>query len=289
MEESSMDIVRGFEKLHVLASYDFQKMDELVQDLGFALEESSRNRGRHEKHKTKKRRPRKRRPEAMIVTPWDIANMSEASESSLDEALKDYMENITRQSDSEDSCAAHLMIPGRTKPLTLVESDSFTDNVTPLFHHRRRRKCKRMAVDPQPHASPGLTEHDFLKPRHRRKTKSKCDRETKETTRFIANTAPGKRKRISNFPEKRSVECDEGEAGASKEKSQHPIDTECMDFSGEESRSDVWVETLFCCCQEVDMCKDEDLKSIDCYILFEDLIEQAKSAVNFKTNFIMHC
>ncbi|XP_014667594.1 PREDICTED: G patch domain-containing protein 2-like [Priapulus caudatus] len=238
MEESSMDIVRDFEKLHVLASYDFQKMDELVQDLSLALEESSRSRqcARHDKHKTRKRRPRKRRPETtLLVPPWDLVNMSEASESSLDETLKGYMENVTRQSDSEENGGVpSVLVP--SKSIALVESDSFTDNFTPRFSRRRRRKCKRMAVDPQP--SPGAPDHDFLKPRHVRRTKGKSDAgDARSANRFTAHTAPGKRKRISNFPDKRTTECDDAEGAASKRDTPQR-DGEAMDFSGEESQSD---------------------------------------------------
>ncbi len=161
-------IVKDFQNLHVLNTYNF-RMDELVQDLTNALEESART--SKSKHidtyvrRCKKRRSRKRRPPG---TGKDGGNLSEASESSIDEALKDYMESMFQQSDSDDLVAARrlsaLPLTNLSHALSLAESDSVTENFSPMRLHRRRRKCKRMAIDPQP-------DHDFMVPALRPKFK----------------------------------------------------------------------------------------------------------------------
>lgn len=77
-------------------------MDELVQDLANALEESASNvkstsHSISNKRQYKKKKGKKRRPLLL-----DCGNISEASESSYDEALRDYFGNLTRNSDSDD-------------------------------------------------------------------------------------------------------------------------------------------------------------------------------------------
>eukprot|EP00058_Branchiostoma_floridae_P027726 XP_002613217.1 hypothetical protein BRAFLDRAFT_73150 [Branchiostoma floridae] len=102
-------------------------MEELIQDLTCALEETS----------------------------------NEASESSLDEALKDYMENVTQQQE-DDHDSDDLIMAKRLLSLNFnstasnrhsfhSESDTFTDSYSKVRSARpsRRRKYKRMAVDPQ--------------------------------------------------------------------------------------------------------------------------------------------
>ncbi len=151
-------IVKDFQNLHVLNTYNFERMDELVQDLTNALEETARSQktkngetsSSYARRQCKKRRGRKRRPNG----GRDCGNLSEASESSIDEALKDYMENVLQQSDSDDVIAARrfssLPLANLSHALSLAESDSVTENFSPLRIPRRRRKCKRMAVDPTP-------------------------------------------------------------------------------------------------------------------------------------------
>ena len=164
-------IVAGLQNLQVLAAYDFQKMDELVHDLTNALEESTKghngersaseqSRASGSKSKLCRKKKCKKRKSACHGGSGGSrlhGNISEASESSLDEALKDYMENIAQQSDSDDLLlSAHRLqsltsLPSQVQVLSFAESDSVTENISPLRpQRRRRRQFKRMAVDPQP-------------------------------------------------------------------------------------------------------------------------------------------
>uniref|UniRef100_UPI00398F14D6 G patch domain-containing protein 2 isoform X2 n=1 Tax=Pristiophorus japonicus TaxID=55135 RepID=UPI00398F14D6 len=142
-------------------------MEELVQDLVSALEETSEHtRGCGEfgdeasrssaacllKRQARKRRGRKRRSDTGHHI-WEHGHcMSEGSESSLDEAIRDYRENIN-YSDSDD----HLIVAKRLSSLNVTavrgkrhswhESDSVTDSNLGGRSLRRRRKVKRMAID----------------------------------------------------------------------------------------------------------------------------------------------
>ncbi|BFZ12183.1 hypothetical protein BsWGS_15221 [Bradybaena similaris] len=160
-------IVKDFENLRVFAQRNFISMDELVQDLTTALEETA-NVGRpgtsqaegassstYPRRYVKKRRGI-RRPSANNYY-WKRGTISEASESSIDEhPIRDYAGNVIH-SDSDD-LAARQRIPKLTVPLVdsvpPVESDSFTENLSPLRPQRRRRRFKTMAVDSSP-----LTDH----------------------------------------------------------------------------------------------------------------------------------
>ncbi|GCC23462.1 G patch domain-containing protein 2 isoform X1 [Chiloscyllium punctatum] len=143
-------------------------MEELVHDLVSALEETSEHmRGCPEfgdeasrnsaasllKRQARKRRGKKRRSESGHHI-WEHGHcMSEGSESSFDEAIRDYKENNT-YSDSDD----HLIVAKRLSSLNVTairgkrhswhESDSVTDSNLGGRSLRRRRKVKRMAVDP---------------------------------------------------------------------------------------------------------------------------------------------
>ncbi|CAL1528408.1 unnamed protein product [Lymnaea stagnalis] len=159
-------IVKDFENLKVFAQRNFI-MDELVQDLTTALEETANvgrpgtsqaegaNSSTYPRRYVKKRRGL-RRPAANNYY-WKRGTISEASESSVDEhPIRDYAGNVIH-SDSDD-LAACQRIPKLTVPLVdpvpPVESDSFTENLSPLRPQRRRRKFKTMAVDSSP-----LTDH----------------------------------------------------------------------------------------------------------------------------------
>lgn len=154
-------ILTDFEKLRVFSNTQVADMDDLVHDLSLALEDAANNRraksdGGHgaasvstRKH-PRKRRGRRRRHQA------DNGNMSEASQSSFDEALKDYMENIVQHSDSDDLALAQRIVR-LTMPLSgnyvpaQVESDSVNENMfSPVRPQRRRKKYKTMAIDPEP-------------------------------------------------------------------------------------------------------------------------------------------
>ncbi len=159
-----------FQKLKVLTAYDFFKMDALVQDLTNALEESSRlkGKGKSKAHKPKHMDPdadigvkkvkrKKKKAKVNTLRVLEAGHMSEASESSFDEALKEYCLDLLAQqpaSDSDDILAVERL-PGlvnlvsKTNPVYLAESDSLNENCSPMRPHRRKRRFKRMAVDSQ--------------------------------------------------------------------------------------------------------------------------------------------
>ncbi|XP_013410287.1 G patch domain-containing protein 2 [Lingula anatina] len=170
-------IVKDLENLQVFSTYDIYKMDELVQDLTNALEESSKQNERRAKsddgmsmgyvrtRACKKRKNKKRRTSQNFHV--EFGNMTEASESSLDGALKDYMENAAQQSDSDDLAIARrfssLALPQHA--ISLAESDSVTETVSPLRAQSRRRRKFKMAVDPDPGSDIAMQEY---KPRKKR-------------------------------------------------------------------------------------------------------------------------
>lgn len=161
-------IIEDFQNLHVLAAYDLAIMDDLVHDLTVALEESSKTHRSCQDGSSmsqdallrRRRRFKKRRANNAKVSIYG-ANMSEGTESSLDEAFKDYIENFSRQSDSDEFLVSGQKVPAvRSFPILssvpqFVESDSVTENITPLRPQRRRRHFKRMAVDSQPQVDLG--------------------------------------------------------------------------------------------------------------------------------------
>uniref|UniRef100_A0A8C0H3S4 G-patch domain containing 2 n=1 Tax=Chelonoidis abingdonii TaxID=106734 RepID=A0A8C0H3S4_CHEAB len=155
-------------------------MEELVHDLVSALEESSEqarggfaDTGDHSrsvscllKRQARKRRGRKRRS---FIThhPWETSHcLSEGSDSSLEEPSKDYRENHTTNkkdhSDSDDQLLVAKRRPSsnlnniRGKRPLWHESDLALDNLGNRTL-RRRRKVKRMAVDPPSDVTNTLT------------------------------------------------------------------------------------------------------------------------------------
>ncbi|KAK1171424.1 G patch domain-containing protein 2-like isoform X1 [Acipenser oxyrinchus oxyrinchus] len=159
-------------------SWQFSKtMEELVHDLVSALEESSEQaRGGYvdiEEHsvtvgcllkrQARKRRGRKRRSDN-AHHPWEPCHyLSEGSESSLEEQNKDYRDNHnSNYKDNSDSDEQLLVAKRRpSSALTAVRGKR------PLWHEdlasensrtlRRRRKVKRMAVDPPAEVTGALT------------------------------------------------------------------------------------------------------------------------------------
>ncbi|XP_076017761.1 G patch domain-containing protein 2-like [Genypterus blacodes] len=142
-------------------------MDELVQDLVSALEQTSEQSKLGElweemvlsplQQRRQIRRRRKRRCDSSIFPLEHRHCLMEASESSLDEAAKHRGENAAvtplaiAASDSDDTIATdqwHTLTSGATKTrqVSWPESDSFTEN-TPGRPLRRRRKVKRMTSD----------------------------------------------------------------------------------------------------------------------------------------------
>lgn len=151
-------IVKEFQNLRVFSKSKLVRMDDLVHDLATALEETARSTKSHardnfpmgtsSKRPFKKRKGRKRR--TLIA---DGGNISEASESSIEEAIKDYMENVALQSDSDDISISEriqrLTMPLGSNYIPSVESDSVTETFSPIRPQRRRKKYmyKSMAVD----------------------------------------------------------------------------------------------------------------------------------------------
>ncbi|NXE25849.1 GPT2L protein, partial [Ardeotis kori] len=137
-------------------------MDELVHDLASALEQTSEQNKldelweemalspRQQRRQLRKRRGRKRRSDFTHQAEHACC-YSEASESSLDEAVKDCREVLTANfSDSDDMAVAKrhpaLSAALRSKPHSWHESDSFTENA-PCRPLRRRRKVKRVTSE----------------------------------------------------------------------------------------------------------------------------------------------
>ncbi|XP_078007585.1 G patch domain-containing protein 2-like isoform X2 [Phascolarctos cinereus] len=138
-------------------------MDELVHDLASALEQTSEQNKldelweemalspRQQRRQLRKRRGRKRRSDFTHLAEHTCC-YSEASESSLDEALKDCREvaAVTNFSDSDDTMVAKrhpaLNATLKSKQHSWHESDSFTENA-PCRPLRRRRKVKRVTSE----------------------------------------------------------------------------------------------------------------------------------------------
>lgn len=145
-------------------------MDELVQDLVSALEQTSEQSKLGElweemvlsplqqRRQIRRRRGRKRFRESSLYPMEHRRCWIEASESSLDEA-KEYRKNsssaiaasVAYCSDSDDMNATNhwrsfIRGPVRTRQPSWPESDSYTEN-NPGRPLRRRRKVKRMTSD----------------------------------------------------------------------------------------------------------------------------------------------
>ncbi|XP_073194982.1 G patch domain-containing protein 2 isoform X6 [Lepidochelys kempii] len=161
-------------------SWHFSRtMEELVHDLVSALEESSEqarggfaDTGDHSrsvscllKRQARKRRGRKRRS-FTTHHPWETSHcLSEGSDSSLEEPSKDYREYHTTtkkdHSDSDDQLVAKRRPSSnlnniRGKRPLWHESDLALDNIGNRTL-RRRRKVKRMAIDPPSEVTNTLT------------------------------------------------------------------------------------------------------------------------------------
>lgn len=156
---------------HLFCVFDFSiMMDELVQDLVSALEQSSEQSKLgelweemvlsplHQRRQIRRRRGRKLHRESSLYLLQHRRCWIEASESSLDEASKNCRRNasafaasVGNCSDSDDMTATnqwHSLMrgPTRTRQPSWPESDSFTEN-NPGRPHRRRRKVKRVTSD----------------------------------------------------------------------------------------------------------------------------------------------
>ncbi|KAM4693914.1 G patch domain-containing protein 2 [Discoglossus pictus] len=174
----------GVAKKHIRAnkgtSWHFSRtMEELVHDLVSALEESSEqargcfaDTGDHSrsiscllKRQARKRRGRKRRSDN-THHPWETGHcLSDGSDSSLEEQSKDYRESISnnkKDSDSDDQLLLAKRRPTsninniRSKRPLWHESDLVVDTMGSRTL-RRRRKVKRMAIDPPAEVTSTIT------------------------------------------------------------------------------------------------------------------------------------
>ncbi|XP_060083558.1 G patch domain-containing protein 2-like isoform X1 [Ylistrum balloti] len=244
-------IVKEFQNLRVFSNNKFVRMDELVHDLASALEETARSTksqsregqpsGSSSKRCSRKRKGKKRR--TFIV---DGGNISEASESSVEEALKDYMENIIQQSDSDDigmsSTVARLTMPLNFSYVPSVESDSVTETFSPRRPQRRRKKYKSMAVDNDPEMMMQPPMHPPKPYQHHHGSdgalnNSSVDQEatlapltSKDNNGLLVSVLPGKRKRSSksrtDFP-----------SSSSSSQSKPSKNEDTMDVGSQESSS----------------------------------------------------
>lgn len=194
------NIVRQFQNLRVYSNSRLVSMDELVQDLANALEESASNvkstsHSISNKRQYKKKKGKKRRPLLL-----DCGNISEASESSYDEALRDYFGNLTRNSDSDDiEKITRLSMPITSSFIPSVESDSVNEStISPLRPQRRRKKYKSMAIDSETNCMKPPTD---LKSRPPKPRSYKSDMTSNDDRDIVfgkeEEVYPGKRKRSS--------------------------------------------------------------------------------------------
>nr|XP_054758316.1 G patch domain-containing protein 2-like [Lytechinus pictus] len=115
------------------------------------------------RRQSRKRRGRKRRLDPNPI--WEHAiKYSEGSDSSLDEALKDYMDNVSsqQQQNQSESGSDDTTMMKRLSSLNMTsssnlygESDSVTENHTMLKKNvnKRKKRFKRMVVDSIPSGS----------------------------------------------------------------------------------------------------------------------------------------
>ncbi|KAG1655094.1 G patch domain-containing protein 2-like [Nymphon striatum] len=181
-------IIRTFKRLRVLTpNFKFQgNMDELVNDLSLALQETSCVEGRSYGGRNRRRRGRKRRSKCTSNSGEGCSNftckhrscfISEDSESSLDlsSVSNRYHSRTTEMmtmdkekcpqpstlSDTDDLKIIHqfqqairishgnenIMFGKTGEGISVGESDSVNENFSPVRPHRKRRKFKGMAVD----------------------------------------------------------------------------------------------------------------------------------------------
>ncbi|XP_022248790.1 G patch domain-containing protein 2-like isoform X1 [Limulus polyphemus] len=153
-------IIQGIKKLRVLTPYDYDNMDELVQDLASALEETSCSRispGKGKKGRSWKRRSKSTGNLVPLGSSLPKSSaVSGDSESSLEDRMRIRMDvsangsHAPSDSDEVSSFKQRHLAAWRQCPINLPESDSVNENFLPVYQHRRKRKFKRMAVDHQP-------------------------------------------------------------------------------------------------------------------------------------------
>ncbi|KAK7066485.1 G patch domain-containing protein 2 [Halocaridina rubra] len=142
----------GGDRLRVVTAVDLRhKMDALVSDLTHALNESQLPQY-HRKRRGFKRRVKL--PNSLSLS--SSRALSDNSSSSIGEVLlsQDNKSSIPL-TDSDDMSPPPeprlktQLLTHHRAPSTLVESDSVNENFSPFRpHNRRKRKCKRLALDP---------------------------------------------------------------------------------------------------------------------------------------------
>lgn len=187
-------LIQGIKRLRVLTPYDYDNMDELVQDLTSALEESSSSAQHRQRHASHRKWWSKKAPEGDVAahppgggggassgprpTTRSVSAVSgDDSESSLDGRAIPRMLDAP-QSDSDD--LLQRLCAWRHRQANAAESDSLNENCLPPASarpQRRKRKLKRMAVDPEPpsaDSSQGLPDLDkTVLPSHPKASSSK--------------------------------------------------------------------------------------------------------------------
>ncbi|KDR23012.1 G patch domain-containing protein 2 isoform X1 [Zootermopsis nevadensis] len=192
------------------------KMEALVQDLTNALEESSRLSSRRRWGLRRRARSTGNLPAAYHKT------LSDDSSSSIGELMlsRDKGLSSLHQSDSDDVTSTGVYrqlapLTRKTRPVIHlhgnIESDSFNENFSPVHPNtRRKRKFKRMAVDPVELDNPS-TSHAAVpviplpSGKKKRVVKHSPNCENK-----YSNLLCGKRKRSTR---ERSVDCERPSAG----------------------------------------------------------------------------
>ncbi|KAG8222575.1 hypothetical protein J437_LFUL010418 [Ladona fulva] len=198
-----------------------QKMEALVEDLSHALEESAGS-----SLPSRRRWGLRRRARSTGNLPMAFKGHSDDSSSSIGDFLmsKDKGVSSIHQSDSDDMSPSPAL-QHRLSPLSLqsrkaansmhrnfVESDSVNENFSPIRPStKRKRKFKRMAVDPDPNnpsTSGGIPIMPLLRVKKKRIFKLTPTNEYRYNTILC-----GKRKRSMR---ERSMECEHNEGSRSK-------------------------------------------------------------------------
>ena len=173
MSVNADDVISDFQNLQVLKynGNNVERMNDLVRDLSSALSESADLHCYRTKHDEllppgggfrrmiKKYRGRKRRPRVYAKT--EGGNISEASESSLDDAI--HVPHMNSDSDGMLEAALTRMSVAQFA-CSLPESDSVTENISPNRQHRRRRKFKHIVMDTEPVSNVLNLSKTFLRP-----------------------------------------------------------------------------------------------------------------------------
>ncbi|KAL3188303.1 hypothetical protein MRX96_003628 [Rhipicephalus microplus] len=222
-------LIQGIKRLRVLTPYDYENMDELVQDLTSALEESSSSAQHCHPSQRKWCSKKALLPLDPARLPGSVSSSTtcqttrsaisgDDSESSLEgRALSGMLDAV--QSDSDD--LLQRLCAWRHRQANAAESDSLNENCLPTTARpqRRKRKLKRMAVDLEPpsgDSSQGLP--DISKPVALSQPKGSTAEGSQQlcgppAVRAGASSLCGKRKRsmrersLESVGHRRSSEC----------------------------------------------------------------------------------